>query len=96
MVLRRSYRPLVLAAVGRGDFVLCQITSNAYADPVAVELTEADFADGSLQRASFVRPGKLFTANQDLLNARVGMLGSDAHTRVVEHVVALLQRGRSA
>ena len=60
-----KFRPaLVLGDPGRGDFVLCPITSNLYAHPFAVELTDADIADGSLQRVSFARPGKLFTAHQ--------------------------------
>ena len=89
-----KFRPaLLLGDPGRGDFVLCQITSNPYADPFAVELTAADFAEGSLQRVSFVRPGKLFTAHQSLLSARVGMLAPAAHARVVERVVALLASG---
>ena len=31
---------VVLADVGRGDFILCQITSNPYADPDAIELRD--------------------------------------------------------
>jgi mRNA interferase MazF len=31
---------LVLAEVGRGDWILCQITSNPYSDPNAVLLEE--------------------------------------------------------
>lgn len=81
---------LVVGDPGREDFVLCQITSNPYADPLAVELTDADFADGSLQRISFARPGKLFTAHQSLLTARVGNLNDAAHARVVERIVVLL------
>jgi mRNA interferase MazF len=42
------------------------VTSNPYADPNAVELTEESFGEGSLQRVSYARPGKLFTANADL------------------------------
>lgn len=58
-----KYRPvLVLADAGRGDFVLCQITSNPYADPLALELSGDDFGVGSLRRVSYARPGKLFTA----------------------------------
>ncbi len=50
---------LVLADVGKGDWVLCQITSNAYTDPSAVELNAPDFSAGGLQRVSYARPGKL-------------------------------------
>jgi mRNA interferase MazF len=65
---------LVLAAAGRGDFVLCQITSKPYADHAAVELGEGDFSEGSLRRVSYARPGKLFTANESLIVGVVGEL----------------------
>ena len=58
-------RPAVaLAGVGRDDRILCQVTSNAYSDPAAVELTNTDFAWGSLQRLSFARPGRLFNGER--------------------------------
>ncbi len=37
----------VLADVGRGDYVLCQITSNSYADPNAIELRDEHFSQGA-------------------------------------------------
>jgi len=55
---------LVLADSGKGDWVLCQITSNPYADPSAITLTDADFAQGSLQRVSYARASKIFTAHE--------------------------------
>ena len=82
---------LVLGLPGRGDFVLCQITSNPYADPLAIELAADDFVEGSLQRVSYARPGKLFTAHQSLLHAQVGILASPSHARVLERVIALLR-----
>jgi mRNA interferase MazF len=50
---------LVVTDVGRGDYVLCQITSKPYDDPHALSLSEVDFSDGGLRRESFVRVGKL-------------------------------------
>jgi mRNA interferase MazF len=82
---------LALAAAGRGDWVLCQITSNPYGDPRAIALTGGDFATGSLRIASYARPGKLFTANRDLITAQVGILNEEPFRRIVEAVVALLQ-----
>ena len=53
-------RPAVcLADAGRGDWVLCQITSSPYGDPSATPLDTPDFASGGLLVASFARPGKL-------------------------------------
>jgi mRNA interferase MazF len=43
---------LVLAALERGDFILCQITSNPFSDPRAVRLGEEDFEVGGLPRVS--------------------------------------------
>jgi mRNA interferase MazF len=84
-------RPAVCLAAGRGDFVLCQITSNSYGDPSAVPLRKADFAMGSLKTASFARPGKLFTANIALITRTVGQLNCAAHTRLIDAVVELLR-----
>ena len=61
-------RPAVaLADAGRGDWILCQVTSNPYGDPGAVHLTPASFGSGSLRSDSYARPGKLFTASQELM-----------------------------
>lgn len=88
-------RPAVcLADAGRGDFVLCQVTSNTYGDSTAVAIRNADFASGSLKVASFARPGKLFTANAALIARSVGQLKTASHRRLIDAVVDLL-RGSS-
>lgn len=87
----QKLRPaLVLADAGRGDWLLCQITSQPFGDARAVELSDADFEVGSLQRVSFARPLKLFTAHESLLRGVAGMLGTAAQGRVVAALVALL------
>ena len=85
---------IVLASAGRDDWVLCQVTSNAYADPVAVRVDDASFASGSLQRVSFARPGKLFTASSSLRAAEVGRLGAASFDDVLNAVIALLAAQR--
>lgn len=67
---------------GRGDWVLCQITSNPYADTRAVLLKSHDFAVGSL---------KLFTANISLIASEIGTLTPPAFERVLRAVIGLLQ-----
>jgi mRNA interferase MazF len=84
---------LVLASAGGTDWVLCQITSNPYSDPTALPLIPASFAEGGLPRASFVRPGKLFTANESIVVRSAGSLMASAHRAVVESTVRLLQAG---
>ena len=82
---------VVLASAGRGDWILCQITSNPYGDPLALELTAGNFASGSLRITSYARPGKLFTAHESLVRAVVGQLESQLHTALIERVMALLR-----
>ena len=85
-------RPAVcLADAGRGDWVLCQITSNRYGDPAAIPLDAADFASGGLSVSSFVRPGKLFTAHGGLFLRSVGTLSPAALAKMQSAVVAILQ-----
>ena len=84
---------VVLAEISRKDFVCCQVTSNPYADPNAVELTDEDFAKGSLKRVSYARPGKLFTANVQLFEGEAGVLQKEPRAEIVEQVVQLLRTG---
>ena len=90
---RSKLRPaVVLAEADRDDLILCQVTSNAYADGAAVALTSSDFLAGSLQRVSYARPGKLFTANTSLIVGDVGVLQDAARDRLVDAVVAILRK----
>ena len=81
---------VVLADCGRGDWLLCQLTSNAYSDARAVELQAGDFRVGSLQVTSYARPGKLFTAHQTLLAAEVGALSQSSLKRITDAIVQLI------
>ena len=87
-------RPAVAVAHAGGvDWVLCQVTSNPYGDPRALALTSGSFASGGLPRDSFARPGKLFTASEDIVVRVAGSLTSETHSRIVEGVVTLVRSG---
>lgn len=89
---RTKLRPaVVLADAGRGDCVLCQVTSKPYGDSTAVALEATAFSSGSLHVTSYARPAKLFTASRDLIIAEVGALKSDALDKIVDAVVTLLR-----
>jgi mRNA interferase MazF len=85
---------LLLAGASKGDWVLCQITSKPYADPEAVMIAETDFVEGGLQRVSFARASKLFTAHESLFQRTAGQLKPDCHAQVVRVIVDLLQAER--
>lgn len=82
---------LCLAPAGRGDWILCQITSNSYGDPAAIEIETADFLVGSLNQLSFVRPGKLFTAHSGIFVRIVGALQPECFTKIVDAVVKIIK-----
>jgi mRNA interferase MazF len=82
---------VVLADADRDDWILCQVTSNAYSDDRAVEITESDFTSGSLMRTSYARPGKLFSANSSLMERVAGHLNAPKLTAVVDAVVTILR-----
>ena len=65
---------VVLASADRGDWVLCQVTSNPYGDARAVKIDDADFLSGGLRRISYARPAKLFTAHESIFSMVVGLL----------------------
>jgi mRNA interferase MazF len=84
---------LVLADAGREDWILCQITSNPYGDPSAILITDDDFDKGSLQRQSYVRPTKLFTADNHLFVSQVGILKSNTLKEIISVIVKMLNKG---
>ena len=81
---------VVLADAGRGDWILCQVTSKPYADSAAVVLEPVDFQRGSLQVTSYARPGKLFTASGDLIQGTAGLLHAASLRKVITAVVTIL------
>ncbi len=89
---RAKLRPaVVLADAGRGDWILCQVTSNPYGDARAIMLTDASFRTGSLRVTSYARPGKLFTASHDLMTAQVGSLKDESLKDIIDVVVNILR-----
>lgn len=86
----RKLRPAVVLAAGDylDDIILCQITSQDYGDHEAVAIDAVkDFTKGTLARASFARPRKLFTANTRLINSVIGTLRQARLDAIVSSVV---------
>lgn len=86
---RHSSWPRLVAPTG--FFVRSPVSRTG--DRGAVALVPGSFAEGGLPRESFVRPGKLFTANESIFVRQVGRLTSAVHAAVVEGVVTLLRAG---
>ena len=85
-------RPALLVAdAGRGDWIACQITSNPYADTNAIPQSADAFSAGGLQRISYLRPGKIFTANvrlvEDVRGTLQAMVFEQARAVLVEMIL---------
>jgi mRNA interferase MazF len=87
---KAKVRPaVVLAFAGKGDWILCQVTSKPYADSMAVEIMDSDFEAGGLRVRSFARPAKLFTANGSIFLSCAGRLGGSKRSDLLNRVMGL-------
>ena len=89
---RTKLRPVLLVAdAGHSDWIACQITSNPYIDTLAIPVDIADFTVGGLRHLSYVRPGKLFTANESIFATISGILKPDILARIRQAIIAVIQ-----
>jgi mRNA interferase MazF len=82
---------LIIAGVDRNDYILCQITSKEYGDKRAIVLKTGNFLEGHLPLESFIRPGKIFTANSSIILKKSGKLEKIYFHQVIESIIALIQ-----
>jgi mRNA interferase MazF len=86
---RSKLRPAVVAGLAEfGDVILCQITSRPYASRNTIELDDEQLDDGRLDRTSYIRPDKLFTADSALVVRSLARLKPKMLARVRNHVAA--------
>lgn len=83
---------LVLAALNRGDLILCQITSQSAGHPDAVPVLLTDFDTGGLRRDSFALPHRVVTANEVCVRRAVGNLKPEKLREVRDRVCAIIRR----
>jgi mRNA interferase MazF len=89
---RNKLRPIIiLANAGREDWIVCQITSNPFGDRRSIPLTPSEFATGMLQRTSYVRPGKVFTAHESLIGTVVGTLRPEMLEAIRQAVISVIR-----
>ena len=84
---------VVLADAGRGDWLLCQITSNPYSDPDAIRITSKELQKGALTSAvSFARPIKLFTASESVINKLIAVLNDETFKAILMATIESLRK----
>ena len=84
---------LVLAALTRGDIVLCQITSQSAGHSTAVAIRAADFVPGgTLPLDSFALPHRVVTAHESVVQRAVGRLATAKLQEIRERVCAVIRQ----
>src|ERR1700682_2354494 len=68
---------LVIGKAEFNNFITCQITSKAITSKKAIQLTDKEFSSGELKVDSYIRPDKLFTVEQSVIQAKAGVLQSN-------------------
>lgn len=90
----KKVRPaLVLARVEFNNLILCQITSRSYTSKTAIIVKEKDFTEGGLPIVSYVRPDKLFTADETIIKDRVGLLKTITKKKILKSVRRIFING---
>lgn len=82
---------LVLADLPGNDVILCQITSQNKKDNLAVPLTPADLKTGTLIKLSYIRPNKIFTANESIVIRQVAVVNDAVYQTVVQIIWKLIK-----
>jgi mRNA interferase MazF len=83
---------LVVTVLDGDDLLLCQITSQGVRDRYAIPLVGADFASGGLRQSSNIRPNRLFTADQNIIQYKAGHLKNAKIKEVIREIVDIVQR----
>ncbi|MEG4272781.1 MULTISPECIES: type II toxin-antitoxin system PemK/MazF family toxin [unclassified Microcoleus] len=82
---------LVIATLAGDDIILCQITSQNIADRYAIPLQNSDFSEGGLDRASNIRPNRLFTADREIILYKAGKLKTEKLNEAIAKIVEIIQ-----
>lgn len=75
---------VVLTTSERGDWILCQITSNPQTGIQSIGLTNNSFVAGSLNLTSYVLPDKLFTAHHNIIVTQIGTMKITLFEQIIE------------
>lgn len=83
---------LVLADLTGNDIILCQITSQQTKDTYAIGLTDSDMINGSLKKASNIRPNRIFTADKNIILYKIGSIASAKSQKVRNKIIEILDQ----
>ena len=80
---------VVVAAVGMGDWILCEITSGPRARPGDIVIAAGDMQAGRLSPNSRVRPSRIHALNETVFGRYIGHLSDAKLAEILSAVRAL-------
>ena len=83
---------LVLTNLHGDDILICQITSKPTDDIFTQSLKSEDFVTGSLPVNSFIRPLRVFTADQHIVFHKIGHISHERMNKVIDAIIFTLQQ----
>jgi mRNA interferase MazF len=83
---------LVLANLNGDDLILSQITSQSVYDTYSIKIESNDFSEGTLNRASNIRPNKIFTADRNIIRYKAGHLNGEKINEVITKIVEVFTK----
>ena len=82
---------MVLTNLQGDDLILCQITSKNTSDSYCIQLSEKEFKKGTLKQDSNIRPNKIFTADNSIIDYKIGSLKESKTKQVIEKVCSVIR-----
>lgn len=81
----------VIASLPGDDIILCQITSKIRKDKFSITLSFTDFTSGTLPVESYIRPNRIFTADNKIILRKAGSTKPAISIAVVKSVIKIIE-----
>jgi mRNA interferase MazF len=84
---------LIVSEITGDDIILCQITSQSSPkDHFVIPIAEFSFENGKLPVASFIRPNRIFTTDNNLILKKMVHIKKDIYQNVVETIISIISK----
>ena len=82
---------LVVASLARQDLILCMITSQSSNDQYVTAISDNDFVSGTLNRNSYIKANRVFTANEKIIAYKAGTLATEKVNKLIDDLISILR-----
>ncbi len=83
---------IIVAALEGNDVILCQITSKTIKDTYAISVENTDFTSGNLKQSGNIRPNRIFTADSNIIQYRIGKIKTEILSQVIDKIVEIITK----